>query len=347
MPAKMRLPIGPFSRQNRLQLRCEGHRQGRMDWIIVDGHQDIAMALLEDEGWDWGAPAGNGHALSLADAKAGRVVLIFGTIFATAGYWGDATPAESAERQMKLYEDLLARHADDIFRVESRGDLRLCQPGGPIGLIHLMEGADPIRSPRDLKRWARRGVRFVGPAWNTGNRYCGGWDDARGLTADGRRLVAEMRANQVIPDVSHLKPAAFDDVLACDDGIVVASHSNAHALQPHRRNLTDEQIRQVAERDGLVGVVLYNPFLGEGTVTVETVLDHVEHMLDLVGADHVGLGSDLDGGFEPSDAPQGIESVGDLRRIGEGLAARGLDDEAIRKILGRNWMRVLRRALPE
>ena len=318
-----------------------------MRWNIIDGHQDIAMALLEDEGWDFGGPACEGHALSLADAKAGRVVLILGTIFATNGYWKDATPAESAEKQMTLYDDLLGRHADDLFRVESRGDLRLCQPGGPIGLVHLMEGADPIRSPRDLKRWARRGVRVVGPAWNTGNRYCGGWDDARGLTADGKRLVAEMRANRVIPDVSHLKPDAFDDVFACDDGLIVASHSNAHAVHPHRRNLTDDQIRAVAERDGIVGIVLYNPFIGEGEVTVDTVLDHVEHMVGLVGPDHVGLGSDLDGGFKPSDAPQGIDSVADLRRIGEGLAARGLDDGAIGKILGGNWMRVLTRALPE
>ena len=82
-------------------------------------------------------------------------------------------------------------------------------------------------------------------------------------------------------------------------------------------------------------------------VTVDTVLDHVEHMVGLVGPDHVGLGSDLDGGFKPSDAPQGIDSVADLRRIGEGLAARGLDDGAIGKILGGNWMRVLTRALPE
>ncbi|MDA1194707.1 MAG: membrane dipeptidase [Planctomycetota bacterium] len=318
-----------------------------MDWMIVDGHQDIAMALLEDENWDFARPACERHALSLADSKRGGVVLILGTVFATAGYWKDSTPADSAERQMGLYEDLLTKHAADLFRVESKGDLKLCQAGGPIGLIHLMEGADPIRSPRDLKRWARRGVRVVGPAWNTGNRYCGGWDDARGLTADGRRLIAEMRRQQVIPDVSHLKPAAFEDVLDCDDGILVASHSNAHALQPHRRNLTNEQIRAVAARDGLVGVVLYNPFLGEGPVTVETVLDHVEHMVDLVGPDHVGLGSDLDGGFPPADAPQGIDSVADLRRIGDGLAGRGLDGEAIAKILGGNWMRILRRTLPE
>ncbi len=317
-----------------------------MSAFIVDGHEDIAMALLEDRQWDFGSPAGNGHGLSLPDAKRGGVGLILATIFATEGYWEDETVASIAERQVKLYSELLEKHSDDLFRVESRGDLALCQAGGPIGILHLMEGADPIRSPRDMKRWAERGVRIVGLAWNTGNRYCGGWDDTRGVTAAGRNLLAEMRRLKVIPDLSHLKPEAFDDVMSFDDGIVVASHSNAHALRGHRRNLTDEQIRAIADRDGLVGIVLYNAFLGEDPVTLETVLAHIQHMVDLVGTDHVGLGSDFDGGFTTAETPEGIDSVADLRRIGDGLEARGYASADVEKILGGNWMRVIRGALP-
>ncbi len=317
-----------------------------MDCMIVDGHQDIAMAILEDASWDFAGPACERHALSLADAKRGGLGLILGTVFAPQGYWPEGTPYELAVRQIDLYDDLLKRHAADLFRVESKGDLGLCQSGGPIGIVHLMEGADPIRSTRDLARWVERGVRVVGPAWNTGNRYCGGWDDAKSLTADGRRLVEHMRTCRVIPDVSHLKPAAFDDVLSVDDGLVVASHSNAQALAPHRRNLSDNQIRAIAERDGLVGIVLYNEFLAGEASTIETVLDHIEHMLTLVGPEHVGLGSDLDGGFTPEKAPAGIDSVADLRRIGEGLSGRGLDDASVAKILGGNWVRVLQRTLP-
>ncbi len=317
-----------------------------MDCMIVDGHQDIAMAMLEDTEWDFAAPASERHALSLADAKRGGLGLILGTIFAPQGYWKDGSPFEGAQRQIECYDALLKRHADDLFRVESKGDLTLCQPGGPIGILHLMEGADPIRSPRDLERWAERGVRVVGIAWNTGNRYCGAWDDARALTAEGRRLVEHMRTARVIPDVSHLKPQAFDDVLSVDDGLVVASHSNAFALQPHRRNLTDDQIRAIAARDGLVGLVLYDEFLAGDASTLDTVLDHAEHMLALVGPDHIGLGSDLDGGFPPDRAPKGIDSVADLRRIGVGLSARGVDDASIAKILGGNWIRVLTRTLP-
>ena len=318
-----------------------------MDWIIVDGHQDIAMALLEDEGWDFAAPAANGHALSLTDAIRGGLGVILGTIFATAGYWKGETPKAAAERQMKCYDDLLEKHAEALFRIESRGDLMLCQRGGPIGLAYLMEGADPIRSPREVRRWAERGLRVVGPAWNTGNRYCGAWKDAHGLTDDGRALIAELRSQRLVVDVSHLKPAAFDDVLGVDDEMVVASHSNASAVHPHRRNLSDEQIRRIAQRDGLVGIVLFNPFLGKGTITVDSILAHIDHMVGLVGPDHVGLGSDLDGGFTTAQTPQGIDSVADLRRIGEGLSDRGYPTEAIGKILGGNWIRVLRWTLPE
>jgi membrane dipeptidase len=247
---------------------------------------------------------------------------------------------------MACYDALLAAHEHDLFRIESRGDLGLCQPGGPIGLLHLMEGADPVRTPRELKRWVDRGVRVVGPAWNTPNRYCGAWDDDRGLSEDGRQLLAQMRHLRVLPDLSHLTPRAFADVLAADDGIVVASHSNAYAVHAHRRNLTDEQIRAIADRDGLVGIVLYNPFLGEGRVTVETVVNHIEHMVRLVGPDHVGLGSDLDGGFGTDKVPEGIESVADLRRIGDALAVRGYPIPSIEKILAGNWLRILRQSLP-
>jgi membrane dipeptidase len=314
--------------------------------MIVDGHEDIAMALLSEAGRDFARPAPPGGALSLPDAKRGGLGLILGTIFAPQGYWKDETPAQAAERQMRCYEDLLHRHQEDLFRLESRGDLSLCRAGGPIGLLHLMEGADPIATPRDLGRWVDRGVRVVGLAWNTPNRYSGGTGDDGGLTADGRRLLAEMRRLRVVPDVSHLNRRAFDDVLAADDGVVVASHSNAYALCAHRRNLTDDQIRGIAARDGLVGIVLYAPFLSEGVCDLDHVARHIDHMVQLVGPEHVGLGSDLDGGFQTDKAPEGIATVADLRRIGDRLLTRGFSTADVGKILGENWIRILRQALP-
>jgi membrane dipeptidase len=317
-----------------------------MAWMIVDGHEDIATALLEDAGRDFGRPAPPGCALSLADMKRGGVGIVLATIFATEGYWKGETPTQAAERQMRCYEDLLSKHEEDLFRVESRGDLSLCRPGGPIGMLHLMEGADPVASPRDLSRWVDRGVHVVGLAWNTPNRYSGGTKDDKGVTEEGHRLLDEMRRLKVVPDLSHLNVNAFDGVMSHDEGVVVASHSNAHALRPHRRNLTDDQIRRIAERKGLVGVVLFNPFLGDGEVTLDSVIAHIDHMVALVGADHVGIGSDLDGGFTTAQAPRGIETVADLQRIGESLSRRGYSDRDVEKVLGGNWLRVLRQALP-
>ena len=318
-----------------------------MGWFIVDGHEDIAMALAESQERDFGQPAPKNQALSLPDAKRGELGLIVGTIFAPDGYWPGKTALQAAEAQMRCYEDLLDTHASDLFRVESRGDLALCKAGGPIGLIHLMEGADPIRSPRDVARWMNRGVRVIAPVWNTGNRYCGSRSEGTGLSEAGRTLIAEMRRLQVLPDVSHMTPKAVDELLGLDGGVVVASHSNARALRDHPRNLSDEHIREIAARGGLVGIVLFNPFLGSGGVTLDTVVAHIEHIFDLVGPHHVGIGSDLDGGFGTSDAPDGIENVADLRLIGEALLARGHSTAVAEGVLGGNWMRVLREALPD
>jgi membrane dipeptidase len=317
-----------------------------MAWMIVDGHEDIAQTLLET-GREYGAPAPEGHALSLPDAKRGGIGVLIATIFATEGYWKQWNPQEAAERQIALYDDLLARHEEDLFRLESRGDLSLCRAGGPIGVVHLMEGADPLRRPDELGRWVERGVRLVGLAWNTPNRWSGGCNDDGGVTEGGRRLLDEMRRLHVVPDLSHLNPVAFDDVLAHDEGLVVASHSNAHALRPHRRNLTDDQIRRIGARGGLVGVILYAPFLTDGEATLDTVVAHIEHMTALVGPDHVGIGSDLDGGFRTDKVPREIRTVADLGRIGDRLRERNWTDTDIGKVLGENWLRILRQALPD
>jgi membrane dipeptidase len=314
-------------------------------WTIVDGHEDIATELIES-GRDFGVAAPEGHALSLPGLQKGGVAAVLATIFAPDGYWKGEEATAAAEKQMSVYEALLARHADHLFRLESQGDLTLCRAGGPIGMAHLLEGADPVRHPQELARWVERGVRVVGLAWNTANRWSGGTRDDTGVTEAGRRLLDEMRRLQVVPDMSHLNDRAFDDVLAHHEGCVVASHSNARALRTHRRNLTDDQVRAIARRDGLVGVVLYAPFLGEDEVTVDTVVRHVDHLVGLVGPDHVGIGSDLDGGFRTDKAPRGIASVADLPRIGDALTALGYGEPDVAKILGGNWMRVLRRALP-
>ena len=295
-------------------------------------------------------PHPEGQAVSLPDALRGDVRVIFGTVFAPEGYWPGQTPIEAGEAQMTCYAELLETHADALLALRTQADLERCWRGERVGLIHLMEGADPIRSPDDLARWVARGVRFVALSWNTPNMYAGGIRETRGLSADGMQLLTAMRAQGVVPDLSHLSRTSVDQVLGAGPGLVVASHSNADALYPHLRNLTDEHLQEVAARGGVVGIVLFNPFLGplagSTEVDLETVVAHIDHMVERMGPAHVGLGSDLDGGFKTTSAPAGIDSLADLQRIGEALSGKGYADDVIAGILGENWMRVLRAILP-
>jgi membrane dipeptidase len=318
-----------------------------MGAFIVDFHQDLAMTLLEDRGRDYGAPAPAGRALSLPDSRRGGLGLVVATIFAPEGYWKGQTPLQAAKRQLLVYDDLLDRFDQHLFKLESQGDLDLCQAGGPIGIVHLLEGADPVQSPDALGWWVEQGVRVVGLAWNRGNRYAGGTDDEKGLTDAGRDLLERMREQRVVCDVSHLNPHALEEVLAEDPDLVVASHSNAHAIHPHCRNLRDEHAEAIAERGGVVGVMLYGPHLAERRATIDDVVAHLEHYVEVAGVEHVGIGSDLDGGFKTSDAPAGIATVADLAKIGEALLARGWRETDVRRVMGGNWLRILHDALPD
>lgn len=315
--------------------------------MIIDGHQDIAMALLREPGRDFGAPPGAGQALSLPGLQGAGFGLVVATIFAPSGYWKDQTPQAAARKQLHLYEELLYRFEDRLFRVESQGDLPLCRAGGPIGMVHLMEGADPFESPDDLGFWVDQGVRFIGLAWNHGNRYAGGTKDERGVTPEGRQLLEAMEEEGVVPDLSHLNPRAIDDVLRNTEGPVIASHSNAAKIRPHARNLSDAHLRAVAEREGVVGIVLYGPFLSEEAPTLDHVVRHIEHVAEVAGVEHVGLGTDLDGGFTTDLAPDGIGTVADIPRIGHALERHGWSAPDIAAVMGGNWHRVIQEALPE
>jgi len=238
--------------------------------LIIDAHLDLSMNALQ---WNRDLLSSvyttrarenktvpsKGRAMgtvAFPEMRQGRIALSFATLIArSTGHpaphidYGSPTQAYGmAHGQLAYYRALemeghvrlvtnmadLDDHMADWENWETAGANEVDTP--PLGFVISMEGADPIRSPRDLRRWADRGVRVVGPAWNTRNRYCGGVEDSHGLTRDGVTLVREMRRLHVIPDLSHLTPHAFDSVMAQDDDLVVASHSNAHAVHPHRRN---------------------------------------------------------------------------------------------------------------
>jgi len=226
----------------------------------------------------------------------------------------------------------------------------------PVGIVPLMEGADPILEPKELERWVERGVRIVGPAWHR-TRYSAGSDAPGGLTNLGRELLEVIAQLGVVLDVSHMAHRALFEALDTFEGKhIIASHSNPYRIVPDERHLPDPAIEAIAERGGVIGIVLYNKFLkrGWGTgskkrdVTLDDVVRAIDHVCQVTGsANYVGIGSDFDGGLGARQIPWEMDSSRDLGKIGAELARRGFDPDDVDKIMGGNWLRILRAALPD
>ncbi|HYB67108.1 MAG TPA: membrane dipeptidase [Candidatus Acidoferrales bacterium] len=218
-----------------------------------------------------------------------------------------------------------------------------------------MEGADPIVTPKQAQEWFDAGVRIVGPAWH-GTRYAGGTRMPGPLTGLGRELMKEMERTGLILDMSHMAEASFFEALELFHGPVVASHSNCRSIVPTDRQLSDEMISALVARGGVIGTVLFNKFLQpdwketgaiKSKVTLSDVVKHIRHMCDLAGDRlHVGIGSDFDGGFGAESIPAELDTAADLQKVGEALGDAGFSQTDIDNILGRIWIRLLRRALP-
>lgn len=349
---------------------------------IVDAHEDIAWnavvlrrdvrrSALETRRLEEGTEVPRLHGLAmlgLPEWRAGRVMLVCGTLFVpparpkAAGTIGYTTPDEAhalAVAQLEFYYRL-ADACDQVALVTTRSELDAVlatwEGSNPrLGIILLMEGADPIREPAEVEAWYERGVRAVGLAWRTGSRYAGGDASPGSLTDAGRRLLCEMANLGLALDLSHLAEEAFYEALDRYEGPVVATHANPRARVPGPRQLSDAMIRRLAERDGVIGIACYNAFLrpdwkdgdAKSAVTLVDLVAAIDHVCQVVGdAAHVGLGSDLDGGFGAESAPGELDTVADLSLIGPALSAQGYGAEDVAAVLSGNWLRALRAALP-
>lgn len=295
----------------------------------IDAHLDLAY--LGVNGRDLQAPLSSSdpNALSLPGLAAADVRVAFGTIFTELGgdpakdraAYRDSDDIEGAHRagvlQLEWYESMERAGALDIVR--TRADLTRALRGenGRLGIVLLMECADPIRTPDEVAWWHGRGLRVVGMSWGHGSRYAGGNARAGGLTPIGRRLVEALDGHRILHDASHLSRAAFDDLLAASSRSVIASHSNAQALlRESERHLTDGQIAAIRDRGGWIGLNLFGKFLAhERRATVGDCVAHAMHVAGIAGADRVGLGSDLDGGFGRADLPEEIQAPEQYGRL--------------------------------
>jgi membrane dipeptidase len=223
----------------------------------------------------------------------------------------------------------------------------------PLGLVISMESADAIRDPEQLAEWHAAGLRVAGPAHYGPGRFAGGTGTELGLTSKGPGLLAEMERLGVILDLTHLSDESFWHALEVFHGPVLASHNNCRALVPHQRQFSDEQLRAIIARDGVIGAAfdtwMLIPEWNVGTTTnrqagIASVVDHIDHVCQLAGnSAHAAIGSDLDGGFGREQSPHDLDTIADMQQIGVILAQRGYQNSDITAVMHGNWLRLLRR----
>jgi membrane dipeptidase len=228
----------------------------------------------------------------------------------------------------------------------------------PIGYILSLEGADSMITLQHLERSYADGLRAVGPAHYGKGTYAPGTEAEGPLTAKGRELVREMDRLHLIMDVTHLTDEAFWEAVDLFQGPIWASHQNCRALVPGQRQFSDEQLKLVIERGGVIGAALDAWMMVPNWIKFETrpedtgvslkhMVDHIDHVCQLAGNSlHAGIGTDLDGGFGKEQAPLDLDTIADLQKIPDMLAARGYSTEDIHNILHGNFLRFLRQHLP-
>ena len=241
-------------------------------------------------------------------------------------------------------------------------DIRQARSNGHVGLLLSLEGADPLQNDLGLLRvFYDLGVRGLGLTWSRRNYAADGCafsNDAKnrpcGLTDFGRALVKKAEQLGMLIDVSHMNEAGFWEVLETATGPIIASHSNCRALADTPRNLTDNQIKALAERGGAMGMNAISAFVGDDSRKrgVDDLLDHVDHIVKLVGVDHVGVGLDFCSGFKDYlSLPHALETYDvlpghhHLPDFTAGMIQRGYSDEDILQVLGGNFMRIYEQVL--
>jgi len=361
--------------------------------LIIDGHLDLALNALqcnrdllhsaftirvrESSAPKPGLPESWGIAqgtVGLPEMRQGRIALCFATMVADST--GTPTPYSYssslqaygvARGQLAYYRALekkgYVRIITDVAMLDSHmaeweawdaDENADTENTPPLGIVVSMEGADPILHPNELQEWWDLGLRMIIIAHFGPGRYAGGTGTELGLTELGVRLLAEMERLGVLLDLTHCSDQAFWQALEYYNGPVLASHSNSRALVPNQRQISDEQIKAIIERGGVIGICadvwMLEPgwVFGVGTnenVTLGTMVNHIDHVCQLAGnSRHAAIGSDLDGGYGRSQSPRDLETIADLQKLIGLLADRGYRTADIANIMYGNWLRLLRQS---
>jgi membrane dipeptidase len=333
---------------------------------VFDGHNDVLSRLHQAGGGNEEFLGGGDGHLDLPGARAGGFAGGLFAVLPCSPFRGADNPfvvdyarplerSEALADTLPMFERLAAmeRESERALRVvRDAASLDACLDDGSLAAVLHVEGAEAIgRDLAGLDELCDAGLRSVGLTWSRPNAFGhgvpfdfpGSPDQGPGLTKAGHALVLECNQRGVMVDVSHLNERGFWDVARVSGAPLVASHSNAHALCPSPRNLTDDQLRAVGESGGLVGINFCVAFAREDgdddpDTPLSAIAAHAAHVAEVAGVDAVGLGSDFDGATMPYE----LDSASKLPALLDALRAFGFGEAELERITLGNWRRVLR-----
>ena len=348
--------------------------------FIVDAHLDLSMNALE---WNrdlrssiqeindrekglTDKPDRGLATVSLDELRKGNIGLVVATQIAryvdrnsTLPGWNSPEQAWAQTQGQLAYYKALERSGDlrPIRNLPELYDHLSAWPTDQqtIGYILSLEGADSIVSLEYLEMAHEAGLRALGPAHYGPGRYAQGTNATGGIGPKGRELLQKMQELNIILDATHLCDDSFEEAMEHFSGPVWASHHNCRALVNHNRQFSDEQFKELISRGAVIGMpmdawmMVPNWERGISTpnsmgVTLNTMIDHLTHICELAGnTNHVGLGTDLDGGFGKEQCPSDLETIADLQKIPDLLTKRGFSEEDIKKFCHQNWLNFLER----
>jgi membrane dipeptidase len=312
---------------------------------VVDGHCDTVHLFFGSKGpYVFSSRNPVGH-VDLPRLRQGGVKLQFFALYIEPEFTGGA----ALGRTLMLTEAFLSemeKAQESVLLIRGAHDLETMTGDDRLGALLALEGAQGVENTDILHILYRLGLRSVGLTWNHRNHLADGvgvGDSAGGLTPAGKDMVREMNRLGILVDASHVAPRGFFDILAATDQPIAVTHANAYGVCPHRRNLSDDQLRALRDTGGVVGMSFYPPFVERGGVAgLEELLNHFTYIAERFGTDILGIGSDFDG---ISRAVSGLEDVSRLPVLAAGLERRGFSRQEVENILGGNFLRLLGRVL--
>lgn len=354
-------------------------------YLIFDGHLDLAMNALEwnrDLRWTveqirkseeamTDKPDRAKGTVSFPSMRKGHAGVCVATQIARYVKEGNKLPGwNSPEQAWAQTQGQLAwykamEEAGEMFQIRNSGDLenhlKLWEDpdeNTPVGYVLSLEGADSIISISHLEKAFNYGLRAIGLAHFGPGTYAHGTDSTGGLTIKGRELISEIEKLGIILDATHLCDDSFREAMNRFHGPVWASHNNCRVFVPHNRQFSDEQIKELMDRDSVIGVALDAWMLvpewktGKSDpvsmgVSLKLVINNIDHICQLAGNSlHTGIGSDLDGAFGTEQCPCDVDTIADLQKLPAMLSDIGYSDTDIKNIMSDNWIRFLGKNLP-